>query len=57
MEEIPLKCEKLLTVRVTKHWHRLPREAVEFPSQEILKTQQDTGLNNLLAMLGAVGLD
>jgi len=29
-------------VRVTKHWRGFPREAVESPLLEILKTQLDT---------------
>ncbi|GAB0181888.1 mitochondrial enolase superfamily member 1 [Grus japonensis] len=36
------------TVRVTEHWHRLPREVVEFPSLEIFKTRLDAILCNLL---------
>jgi len=36
------------TVRVTEHWHRLPREAVESPSLEILKTLLDKVLCSLL---------
>ncbi|KFV79884.1 hypothetical protein N308_05341, partial [Struthio camelus australis] len=28
-------------VRVTEHWNRLPREAVEAPSLEIFKTHLD----------------
>ncbi|KGL76658.1 hypothetical protein N309_05535, partial [Tinamus guttatus] len=27
--------KRFLTVRVTEHWHRLPREAVESPSLEV----------------------
>ena len=36
------------TVRVTKHWHRLPREVVESPSLEIFKSHLDTVLGNWL---------
>ena len=35
-------------VRVTKHWHRLHRKVMEFPSMEILKTHLDAYLCNLL---------
>lgn len=39
----------LFTERVqTKHWTRMPREAVEFPSVEILKTHLDMILGSLL---------
>ena len=31
-------------VRVTEHWHRLPREVGESPSMEIFKTQLDADL-------------
>jgi len=30
-----------LTVRVTKHWHRFPKEGMESPFLEILKTHPD----------------
>ena len=35
-------------MRVTKHWHRLPREVVESPSLEIFKSHLDTVLGNRL---------
>ena len=35
-------------MRVTRHWHRLSREAVESPSSEIVKTQLDVDLASLL---------
>ncbi|GAB0185717.1 hypothetical protein GRJ2_001037000 [Grus japonensis] len=40
--------KNFFTVRVTKHWNRLPREAVESPSLEIFKTHLDVIVCNLL---------
>ena len=36
------------TVRVTEHWHRLPREVVESPFFEIFKSHLDMVLGNRL---------
>lgn len=33
-------------MRITKHWHRPPREVVESPSLEILKGHLDMVLSN-----------
>jgi len=40
--------KNFLTVKVTEHWNRLPREVLESPSLEIFKTHLDTYLCNLL---------
>ncbi|GAB0183545.1 hypothetical protein GRJ2_000819800 [Grus japonensis] len=40
--------KNFFTLRVTEHWNRLPREAVESPSLEIFKTRLDVILCNLL---------
>jgi len=53
-----MKCRKLclnirkhfFSVRVTKHWHRLPRETVECHSLEIFKSHLDMILDNQLQM-------
>ena len=39
---------KFFTVRVMEHWNRLPREVVDSPSLEILKTHLDAYLCSLL---------
>ncbi|KFR03835.1 hypothetical protein Y956_13166, partial [Nipponia nippon] len=36
------------TMRVVKHWHRLPREAVDAPSLETFKARLDGALSNLI---------
>lgn len=35
-------------MRVVRHWNKVPREAVEAPSLQILNTQLDIVLGNLL---------
>ena len=36
------------TQRVVRHWHRLPREAVDAPSLEVFKARLDEALSNLI---------
>jgi len=38
---------KFLTQRAVRHWHRLPREAVDAPSLEVLKARLDGALDSL----------
>jgi len=40
--------KRFFTVRVTEHWHKLPREVVQSQSLEILRRLLDTVLGNLL---------
>ncbi|KFQ19531.1 hypothetical protein N332_11954, partial [Mesitornis unicolor] len=40
--------KKFFTVRVVRHWHRLPREAVDVPSLEVFKFRLDRALGNLV---------
>jgi len=35
-------------MRVVRHWHRLPREAVGAPSPEAFKARLDGALSNLV---------
>jgi len=35
-------------MRVVRHWHRLPREAVAAPSLEVFKARLDRPLSNLV---------
>ncbi|KFW80210.1 hypothetical protein N305_07473, partial [Manacus vitellinus] len=39
--------KKFSTVRVVRHWHRLPREAVDAPTLEVFKARLDAALSNL----------
>ncbi|KFR05231.1 hypothetical protein Y956_02448, partial [Nipponia nippon] len=36
------------TMRVVRHWNRLPREAVDAPSLEVFKARLDGALSNLV---------
>ncbi|KFQ13484.1 hypothetical protein N330_07940, partial [Leptosomus discolor] len=40
--------KKFFTMRMVKHWNRLPREVVEAPSLETFKVRQDGALSNLI---------
>ncbi|KFV58199.1 hypothetical protein N341_07969, partial [Tyto alba] len=40
--------KKLFTVKVMRHWHRLPREAVAAPSLAVFKVRLDGALGNLV---------
>jgi len=39
---------KFFTMRVVKHWNRLPREVVDAPPLETFKATLDRGLSNLI---------
>ncbi|KAK4828896.1 hypothetical protein QYF61_001454 [Mycteria americana] len=40
--------KKFFTVRVMRHWNRLPREAVDAPSLAVFKARLDDVLSNLI---------
>jgi len=40
--------KKFFTVRVVRHWNRLPREVMDAPSLEVFKARLDGALSNLL---------
>ena len=40
--------KKFFTMRVVRHWNRLPREVVDAPSLEVLKARLDGALSNLV---------
>jgi len=53
--------KKFFTMRVVKHWHRLPREAAAAPSLSVFKARLDGALSNLvwwkMSLLMAGGLE
>ncbi|KFU88034.1 hypothetical protein M959_14319, partial [Chaetura pelagica] len=40
--------KKFFTVRVVRHWSRLPKEAVDAPSLKVFKARSDGALSNLV---------
>ena len=40
--------QKFFSVRIVRHWNRLPREVAYAPSLEALKSRLQRGLSNLV---------
>ncbi|KFR01913.1 hypothetical protein N306_14831, partial [Opisthocomus hoazin] len=40
--------KKFFTLRVVKHWNRLPSEVVDVPSLAVFKARLDGALSNLI---------
>jgi len=40
--------KKFFSMRVVRHWNRLPREAVDAPSLAVFKARLDEALSNLV---------
>ncbi|KFR01317.1 hypothetical protein Y956_07005, partial [Nipponia nippon] len=51
LKEVRFKLDirkKFFTVRVVRHWNRLPTEVVDAPSLKVLKARLDEALSNLI---------
>ena len=46
--------KKFLTQRVVRHWHRLPREAVDDPSLVVFRASLDGALGSLIQWVAAL---
>ena len=42
--------KKVFSIRMVRHWNRLPREVVNAPSLEIDKVRLDGALSNLIEL-------
>jgi len=40
--------KKFFTMRVVRHWNKLPREAVDAPSWEVFSIRLDGALSNFI---------
>ncbi|KFV16145.1 hypothetical protein N340_06410, partial [Tauraco erythrolophus] len=40
--------KQFFTLRVLRHWNRLPREVMDAPSLEVFKARLDKALSNLI---------
>ncbi|KFR00707.1 hypothetical protein Y956_06682, partial [Nipponia nippon] len=40
--------KKFFTMKVVRHWNRLPREVVDAPSLEVFKARLDGAFSNLV---------
>lgn len=55
MKECTLKLDikrKFFTVGIFRHWIRLPREVLDFPSFKVFKTRLDEALSRKFPALG-----